>query len=223
MKLLIIGFIIGIGKILPGVSGSVLAIRFNIYDKVIFTLSTFFKDIKNNSIFLFKLAFGFLLATIFGSKILYFIFAKYEYFLKIIFVILILTGLPELIKKSKSITSIIIMSIFIYGILTIINNVIYNCNMNYFIAGGIEAFSTIIPGISGTAIYINLGWYDEILQLFGNIYLLEFRKIIPFFLSFVICSCFTVKFIFTFMKRDEKLFYSLISSLLITSVILMFL
>jgi len=222
MRLFIIGFIIGIGKILPGVSGSVLAIRFNIYDKVINTISHFFADVKDNILFLFKIALGFIIATILGSKVLYFLFNQYELYLKIIFVILILTGLPELAQKSKSFLSIMLMTIILCILLTSINTFIYNCNINYFIAGIVESLSTIIPGISGTAIYLNLGWYDEILLMFSNFYRFEFIKTIPFLVGFALCSVLLVKIISFFMKNYEKYFYSLICSLMITSLILIF-
>lgn len=221
MKLVLMGFIIGIAKVLPGISGSVLAIRLNIYSKVINAISNFFIDIKENSLFLFKLFSGFLLATILGSKILYLIFERYEVYLIILFVILILTGLPELIKKAKSWLLVFIMTLLITLMLYIFNSFIYCCDINYFIAGIIESLSTIIPGISGTAIYINLGWYDEILLLFSKLYLLDFGKLIPFFTGFTFASLLTIKCIAVLIDRNEKLFYSFVSALTISSIILM--
>lgn len=217
-----IGFIIGIGKILPGVSGSVLAIRLNVYQKVVDTIANFFSDWKKNSVFLFKLALGFVLATIIGSKLLYLLFDKYEFYLKIIFALLILTGLPDLIKKSKSLIVTALMTIGIYILLSGINNFIYDCNINYFVAGIIESLSTIIPGVSGTSIYLNLGWYDDILVMFGNLYLFEFLKIIPFFFSFTIVSLLIIKIINFIMKKYEKIFYSFVSALMIVSIIFIF-
>lgn len=222
MQLFIIGVIIGIGKILPGVSGSVLAIRLNVYDKIVGAVSNFFQDFRKNLYFLLKIALGFIIATIIGSKILYLVFNKYELYLKLIFIILILTGLPELIKKSKSIIQVVLITLLLYFLLTSINHFIYDCNINYFIAGIIESLSTIIPGISGTSIYLNLGWYDDILLMFSNLYRFEFFKIIPFFLSFVVTSLLIIKIINFIMKRYEKLFYSFICALMLVSIILIF-
>ena len=39
----------------------------------------------------------------------------------------------------------------------------------FFIGGMIEIFTSIVPGISGTAIYMLIGMYDNILMLFSNI------------------------------------------------------
>lgn len=222
MKLFLIGFIIGIGKILPGVSGSVLAIRLNVYNKIVDTISNFFKDVKNNSLFLFRIALGFILATILGSKVLYLLFKQYGLYLKVIFALLILTGLPELLRKSKTILTVFIISIIIYIVLISANSFIYECDINYFIAGIIESLSTIVPGISGTSIYLNLGWYDEILVMFSNFYLFELSKIIPFFVSFAGVSLIVIRLIDSVMKKYENLFYSFVCSLMIVSIILMF-
>ena len=52
MKLFLKGLIIGIGKIIPGVSGAMLAINFNVYEMAIEAVSNFFYDWKNNLKFL---------------------------------------------------------------------------------------------------------------------------------------------------------------------------
>ena len=68
--LIIKGIIIGIGKIIPGVSGSMLAISKGIYQKLIDSINNFFKDIKNNSIFLIKVIIGTLISIIFFSNVI---------------------------------------------------------------------------------------------------------------------------------------------------------
>ena len=52
MKLFIKGFIIGIAKVLPGISGALIAIRLNVYNKLVLTITSFFSNIKENSLFL---------------------------------------------------------------------------------------------------------------------------------------------------------------------------
>ena len=41
------GIIVGIGKIIPGVSGSMLAISMGIYEKLLNSINNFFSDIKD--------------------------------------------------------------------------------------------------------------------------------------------------------------------------------
>ena len=62
MKLLLKGFIIGVGKIIPGVSGALLAISLGVYEKAVKAIGNFFREpIKN-----FKLQ----IAFIFTRKLL---------------------------------------------------------------------------------------------------------------------------------------------------------
>ena len=58
MILFIKGIIIGIGKIVPGVSGAVLAVILKVYDKGINAIVNFKNDIKNNIKFLICIGLG---------------------------------------------------------------------------------------------------------------------------------------------------------------------
>ena len=52
MLLFLKGFIIGIGKIIPGVSGALLAINFHVYERLINAITHFFDGKKENFKFL---------------------------------------------------------------------------------------------------------------------------------------------------------------------------
>ncbi|HEX3078287.1 MAG TPA: DUF368 domain-containing protein, partial [Lachnospiraceae bacterium] len=52
------GFVIGSSMSVPGVSGGTMAIILGIYDKLISSISNFFKDVKGNLLFLIKFCFG---------------------------------------------------------------------------------------------------------------------------------------------------------------------
>ena len=47
LNLLWKGFIIGIGKVIPGVSGSLLAISLGVYERSIYCISNLRKDLKD--------------------------------------------------------------------------------------------------------------------------------------------------------------------------------
>ena len=77
---------------MPGVSGALLAINFGIYEKLLDTLTNFFDDWKNNLKFLLFLGSGGLLAIIFGSKFLLYLFNNYRFITMMFFVGLIIGG-----------------------------------------------------------------------------------------------------------------------------------
>ena len=92
MKLFIKSFIIGIAKIIPGVSGAMLAVSFSIYDKLINSITNFFDDKKNNLKFLFVFGSGVLMAiSLFSNVVKYFI-DNYYLITMLFFTSLILGG-----------------------------------------------------------------------------------------------------------------------------------
>lgn len=216
MLLILKGFMIGIGKIIPGVSGSVLAIRLGVYEEMISALNNILK--KDNIIFLTKLCIGILLAIILGSKVLIVLLNKYHLLLKIIFVILIALGIPNILKNTTSYISSIITFLIYILILNIPN---LNLNINYYMIGSLEAITTIIPGISGTAIFISLGIYEELLSIFSNVYLLNFNILIPFGLGLLITSLILVRFIDYCFTNYRNKTYGVILGLLIGSIVIM--
>ncbi len=223
MKLFFIGILIGIGKILPGISGSMLAIRCGIYERVVSSLSSFPKMKRQDILFLSILGTGFLLAMMLGSKFLLFLFLRYQNFLKWLFFFFLVTAIPSFIRKSNSfflaLLTFLIGSIFFF-LPTLEGN--HFTFFTYLFMGMIEAFSTIIPGVSGTAIYLSLGWYSEMLNLFSSLYLFPFGKIIPFFLGFSICAFFLLKAIAFFLEKYPKETYSAILGFFLSSLFFLF-
>ena len=72
---------------------------------------------------------------------------------------------------------IILFTLFIVFYFSIFNtyNVYVFCGgisdyIMYFICGVVEVFSSIVPGISGTALFMILGMYEYILLLFSNMF-----------------------------------------------------
>lgn len=212
------GFIIGLGKIIPGVSGSLLAIRLNVYEKMINSINCFFKDFKYNFFFLSTLGFGMLLAIIFGSNIISYFLDNYYIPTLIIFIILILSGIPSIIKEVKNYLFAVI-SFLIYLAIVFIPEL--NIGQNYFFMGFLEAFTTIIPGISGTALFMSFGIYDELLSLFSNLLMFEFNKLIPFGIGLIIGALILVRFIDCCFKNHRDKTYSVILGLLLASIVVM--
>lgn len=177
IKLFLKGILIGIGKIIPGVSGSMIAISLGLYEKMIYSLSHIMKNFKEHFLFLFKIGLGMLVAIILISKLI--LISLNNYFLPtmLLFIGLIVGGLPSIIKIAKQKRNrlnilILLIPFFFFLILDIITkNVDIDIELNIINAlwlGIIEAFTMIIPGISGTAIMIMLGVYEEILEMFSN-------------------------------------------------------
>ena len=97
-----IGILIGFGAILPGVSSGVFCVIFGIYENLIYCVSNFFKNFKQNFLYLFSIAFGaFVGIVLFGNIIKYFFF-KYQAYSSFVFIGLILGTIPALFKQAST-------------------------------------------------------------------------------------------------------------------------
>ena len=99
MILFIKGIIIGIGKIVPGVSGAVLAVILKVYDKGINAIVNFKNDIKNNIKFLICNGLGIGIGIILFSKIIVFMLDNYYVYTMLLFIGIIIGGIPSITKE----------------------------------------------------------------------------------------------------------------------------
>lgn len=236
MILFIKGVIIGIAKIIPGLSGAMLAVSFSIYDKLIYSITGFFDDVKNNFKFLLVVGSGILVSIVFFSNIVSYLMKNYYFMTMMLFVGFIVGGTFDFSKNNKYnfknifiILMIIVLMIFI-SLFKSNNDYIIQGNfldyLVFFIGGVIEIFSSIVPGISGTAIFMLMGIYDNILFLFGNIFNFSFvmDNIMIYIsygmgmgFSFVIFSI----IIAYLLKKYRNIFDTIILGFCISSIILL--
>ena len=80
INLILKGIIVGVAKIIPGLSGAVLMISFNLYDRAIDSIVNFFSDVRKNLRFVINFGIGVLIGIIFFSNVInYFISNYYVY------------------------------------------------------------------------------------------------------------------------------------------------
>lgn len=226
MKLIIKGFLIGIGKILPGISGSVIAISLNEYKNIITSLSNLN---RKNMVYLMKIGLGMIISIIILSKVLFSLIDKYKFYMFSLFMGLIIGTIPNMVKKINK--GNIIYSIIGFISLGITDLVKLNIYPNIFIRGIIlgivESISTIIPGISGTAILTNLGLYKEYLLRWSQIYdirlfCFNIGFYLPFIISLVIISIILIKIINTLLVKHESKSNGVILGFMVASIYLIF-
>ena len=89
------GILVGVGKIIPGVSGAIIAILLGIYEEGLKKINSLFKDFKNSLKFLFPIGLGVLTSTFFFSKIIVNSLNKYYLPTMLLFCGLIFGNLSE--------------------------------------------------------------------------------------------------------------------------------
>lgn len=214
--LIIKGVIIGIGKILPGVSGAILAISLNVYDKGLDAITNFFNNVKKNTSFLIKLGTGILIGLIFFSKIIKYFIINYENQTIALFIGLIIGGIPILFKeiKNKKHYLYLVISFILIMLLSLININNNKTNLTFIdllISGFVEAFSTILPGISGTSLLMLLGSWTTIINAISNITNINSLKTLTFFsIGIFIGTIIISKLLSYCFKKIKSITYSII-------------
>lgn len=231
--LFIKGIIIGIGKIIPGVSGALLAIILKLYDRGIDSIVNFFKNPKENILFLLKVGLGILMGIILFSKIINYALSNYYSYTMLFFIGLIIGGIPniskEVEKKDYIYTLIVIIIFILISMVNINNNYIIKNNFTdyviFFIGGIIETCGTVIPGLSSTALLLILGIYNHIILSLSNLFLIsiDYKILLPFLLGIISSLILISKLISVALERYKEKTYSIILGLVLSSVIILIL
>lgn len=237
--LFLIGILIGTAMIIPGVSGSVIAVIFGVYDKSITALTNLFKNFKKNIIYLFVLGSGILTGAVWFSNVMMFLYEKCEIVTKLSFVGLILGGVPYLIKeiKSKDNEKINFLALLLTFLLSVlfwyISQNVLKINFNVesssylvkflllFLSGIIYSIGKIIPGVSGSFLLIIIGMYEFVLSLISNpihMVVRNFNKVVPFLLGFILGIIILLKLVNNLLEKKFSLTYSIIIGFVLGSV-----
>ncbi len=232
IKIFLSGFIIGLGKIMPGVSGSVIAICLGLYERLISCFSSL-KNLKRDFQFFINISLGIILAIILGSRIIKFALdASFIYTISL-FIGLMLPGLIPLFKEvnNKNLTpKIVFTGVLVFFGLVLFNTFTFNgtsantTNSLYdffslILCGILDAAATIIPGISGSALLLLVGYYDTIITSLGNPFAISSIKVlIPFGIGLIIGVIVISKLITYLFKNHRVCTFVLIISFALFSI-----
>lgn len=233
LKIFIEGFIIGLGKIMPGVSGSVMAICFGVYERLIACLSSL-KNLKSDFKFFILIALGIGISIIIGSNIIKYFLDSYFLYTLSFFIGMMSPGIFPLLKeiKNEDITyKRVMICIMVFAGLIIINAISITgvgasskSGLQEFISlilcGLIDAASTIIPGISGSALLMLIGYYDKIIYALANVFTIEsIFTLIPFGIGMIIGIILISKLITYLFKTKRIMTIMLIVTFAVFSII----
>ena len=225
--LMLKGFIIGLCKIIPGVSGSLVALNLGIYENLIYSISNFFKDIKGNFTFLSTIGIGIFLSIIIGSNIISYFLNNHFFITMIVFIGLLIGSTINILKNTKNkkeyiitiITFILMFSLFFIkndGQYVYTNSLINN--LYIILLGFIDAATTIIPAVSGTAIFMILGSYNIYLLIFSNP-LSNMKLTILFFMGLFIGIILVSKLMNNLLQKKKEIIYPIINGFFLSSIL----
>lgn len=244
LKLFVNGLIMGTAFIIPGVSGGALAVILGVYDDIIEAICHIFDKGKFKKYFMFLLTMfiGIGISILAFSRVIAFGLEKTPVITTLIFIGLIVGGVPSLFKNIKgktNLTDILCMFIGIVIVFFMANATAASSNVELvnldvatgirlFIVGILAAATIVIPGISGSFLLMMIGYYEPILQLINNITSFEnvlnsILILIPFGVGVVIGVIAIAKLIEYCLKKYEKKTYYTILGFVLASILQVFL
>lgn len=181
------GLVIGIGAILPGVSGGTLCYAFGIYNHLLDVLSNPIKGIKKHWFMLIFIGIGGILGFVGFSGITAALLAWNEAIVLCVFVGLIIGTIPELWRDSGAqgrnkysilslIVSFVSIAILFYACEAVWSIVIPANIWGFAICGVIWGLSFIVPGFSSSTLLLFFGIY-EIMSM--GISKLDMKVVLP--------------------------------------------
>lgn len=227
---MIYGLLIGIGIILPGVSGGVIAVILGVYDRILFALNNIKKD-KKEVVFLIKIIIGVVAGSIISANLLKHFFEKYYVEMSYLFIGLILGTIPLLLqnfkeKSNEKINYIILFFTFILSFIfsfLIKDSIVSSNNSKFllFISGILFAIGKIVPGVSSSVLLNLIGKYDLYLIIISNpigYFINNSIDLMIIITGFGIGLIVSLKLISYLLKKYYSITYSLIIGFVIGSI-----
>ena len=180
------GAFIGLGAVLPGISGGVLSVIFGIYKPIMELLSNPFKNFKTHVPPLIPVFIGGAVGFLGIANLLAFFLNKYPAPSVCLFIGLISGMLPSLFREAReegvakgSYVSLVVCMIVIFALLGGLNMASVEIEANfisYLFCGFCLALSVIAPGMSFSTLLMPLGLYTPFVDGIGH---LDFQVLIP--------------------------------------------
>lgn len=184
MKSILQGMVIGIANIMPGVSGGTLMVAMGIYDKLLHCITHLFSEFKQNLPFLLPIALGMGIAVIAGTFGLEFFFGRFPLQTNLLFIGLIVGGLPAIWKKVRGrsirighLTTTLIFFSWVFGMALLSKTESAEVELTFtgihaiklFGVGMIAAATMVVPGVSGSMVLMLMGYYHPIINTVNDL------------------------------------------------------
>ena len=231
IKYSLAGLCMGVAELIPGISGSTVAVIFKIYPNLMTILSQL--RLKNLTLNLRSLSetfqlnlsmpliFSMIIAVILSSRGINYLLTNYEEIflsslglLMIALSIYIINFLKDLIED-KRLLVFLSLGIIIGFALQELNISSVNISIPYLFLSGVLAFSFfLIPGISGSAMLVVLGVYGPIIQAVS---IFNFTLLAPFSLGCLISLLLLPRVVLSIYSSHELTLMHFFSGLILSS------
>lgn len=174
------GLLIGIGCVLPGVSGGVMAVSFGLYRPMLDAVLGIFHDTRRKLLFLAPLALGGASGLLLGARCLGTAMRLYEKPMLCLFTGFILGGVPDLLAEAEAGGRFRRrwLGALAGGVLLALPMALLRAQgveralsltpLQALAVGLAEGVGTVVPGLSTSFLLMNLGWYQAYLDALAH-------------------------------------------------------
>ncbi len=200
IKSILKGMVIGIANVVPGVSGGTMMVAMGIYDKLIHCITHLFSEFKKSVLFLLPIAIGMAIAVVAGAIGLDYLFEMVPVQTNLLFVGLILGGLPAIWNKVKGnsikighVIACVAFFALVVGMALMgetegnAADLSFNVmNVIKLLGVGVIASATmVIPGVSGSMVLLLIGYYNPILSAISDF----IKALLAFDVNGILAGC----------------------------------
>ncbi len=249
IKLILKGVMMGVANIIPGVSGGTMAVSMGIYDKIIHAATHLLSEFKKSMKLLLPIVLGMAIGIVVLARILEFMFARVPFQTNMLFVGLIVGGLPAITKKVKGKTirlGHILVCVLFFAVVAGLAmlgeqegaaaDLSFNAvNIVKLFGVGVVASATmVIPGVSGSMMLMLMGYYNPVLNTINDFIdnLIQFnmpgilegcKVLVPFGIGVVVGIIAIAKLIeIIFQKFPEHAYWAIIGLIVASPVAIFF-
>jgi len=233
------GSFVGMGSILPGISGSMIAAILNIYSDLISALNQFTKAPLKSILLIWQYLAGILLGLGIGFVFINLFLDIFPIPMTLLFIGFILGAIPTILKEIRVKKfqyhhflvmglSMLMMVLFLFIQEGQTSTDSWTYYLIVFLIGAITAAALITPGLSGATLLMALGYFQILIEL-GNdtieaLVTLNFSEIAPMipmllllFLGVVLGLIFMGKVMYRVLKSYKVHFYFAVLGIVIVS------
>jgi putative membrane protein len=226
---LIKGVIVGIGFILPGLSGGVLAVILGIYDRLIRFLSDLKKHFIENVLYFIPVIIGGAIGIVLFSILVEKAFGVYAAEFICLFIGFVAGTFPSLYKTAgkegrswRDMLILLLSTAFIFILMIYGGRQFTEVSPNLLIwagSGALIGLGVIVPGMSPSNFLIYFGLYDKMATGIKDF---DFAVIIPLLVGFILCVLTFAKLAAYLFKRYYSEMYHFILGMVIGSSLAIF-
>lgn len=179
LKMILKGVVIGVANIIPGVSGGTMAVSMGIYDKIIHAATHLISEFKKSMKILIPILIGAALGLVVFARLIQMMFDHIPFQTNLLFIGLILGGLPAMAKKVKGqkirlshIISCVLFFGLVVGLAALGESEGAAADLSFSVVNALKLFGVgviasatmVIPGVSGSMVLMLIGYYNPVLN-----------------------------------------------------------